>query len=94
VLRLGGAEAHLPTLDRRARLVVARRAGDPLASLTKRELDVLALIAEGHPNRDIAAVLQLSEETVKTHVQHLLQKTDAKGRAHAVAIAMRSGLIG
>jgi DNA-binding NarL/FixJ family response regulator len=61
---------------------------------TKRELQVLELIAEGLANREIGERLFLSEETVKSHVRHLLAKLQARSRAHAVAVGFRRGLIG
>ena len=62
-------------------------------SVSSREVEVLQLIADGLGNREIANVLYVSEETVKTHVQRLLRKLDANGRAHAVAIGIRHGLV-
>jgi DNA-binding NarL/FixJ family response regulator len=61
---------------------------------TTRELEVLQLVADGLVNRDIALRLVLSEETVKSHVRHLLAKLQARSRAHAVAVGFRRGLIG
>jgi DNA-binding NarL/FixJ family response regulator len=60
---------------------------------TPRELEVLQLISEGLVNREIGARLFLSEETVKSHVRHLLAKLQARSRAHAVAVGYRRGLI-
>ena len=60
---------------------------------TPREVQVLQLIAEGLVNREIGKVLFLSEETVKSHVRHLLAKLQARSRAHAVAIGFRRGII-
>jgi DNA-binding NarL/FixJ family response regulator len=60
---------------------------------TRRELEVLALLADGLVNREIAARLFLSEETIKSHVCHLLAKLHARSRAHAVALGFRRGLI-
>ncbi len=51
------------------------------------------LIAEGLVNREIGKVLFLSEETVKSHVRHLLAKLQARSRAHAVAIGFRRGIL-
>jgi DNA-binding NarL/FixJ family response regulator len=61
--------------------------------LTRRELEVLQLIAEGCPNHEIGERLFLSEETVKSHVKTLLEKLQARTRAHAVAVAIRHGVI-
>jgi DNA-binding CsgD family transcriptional regulator len=61
---------------------------------TMREIEVLQLISEGLANREIGHRLFLSEETVKSHVRHLLAKLQARSRAHAVAVGFRRGLIG
>jgi DNA-binding NarL/FixJ family response regulator len=60
---------------------------------TARELEVLQHIADGLANREIGTKLFLSEETVKSHVRHLLAKLHARSRAHAVAVGLRRGLI-
>ena len=60
---------------------------------TSREIEVLQLISDGLANREIGARLFLSEETVKSHVRHLLAKLQARSRAHAVAVGFRRGLI-
>jgi len=61
---------------------------------TTREIQVLQLISDGLVNREIGQRLFLSEETVKSHVRHLLAKLQARSRAHAVAVGLRRGLIG
>ena len=61
--------------------------------LTEREVEVLRHIAEGNRNRDIAEKLFISEETVKVHVKHIMDKLDASDRTQAVAIAVRRGII-
>lgn len=60
---------------------------------TAREIEVLQLISEGLVNREIGHRLFLSEETVKSHVRHLLAKLQARSRAHAVAVGFRRNLI-
>ncbi len=60
---------------------------------TPREVQVLQFISEGLVNREIGKVLFLSEETVKSHVRHLLAKLQARSRAHAVAIGFRRGIL-
>ena len=60
---------------------------------TAREIEVLQLVSEGLVNREIGHRLFLSEETVKSHVRHLLAKLQARSRAHAVAVGFRRGLI-
>jgi PAS domain S-box-containing protein len=61
--------------------------------LTPREREVLQLAADGRSTRDIAGLLIVSPGTVKTHLQHIYAKLDARDRASAVATAMRLGLI-
>ena len=65
----------------------------PDVALTPRELDVLALIAEGASNKAIARRLTISVRTVKFHIASLLDKLDAQGRAEAVAQGARLGAI-
>jgi DNA-binding NarL/FixJ family response regulator len=67
----------------------ASSAAPPPDRLTRRELEVLALIGEGLSNGEIAAQLYLSEATVKTHVNRIFAKTGSRDRAQAVAYAHR-----
>ncbi len=62
-------------------------------SLTPRELEVLALLAEGLPNKSIARRLDISEHTVKFHVNAVLAKLDVQSRTEAAVRAARMGLI-
>jgi DNA-binding NarL/FixJ family response regulator len=62
-------------------------------ALTTREVEVLQRIAGGNRNRDIAEQLFISEETVKVHVKHIMDKLGAKDRTQAIAIAVRRGII-
>jgi len=61
--------------------------------LSPREIDVLRLIASGNSNKEIAARLLITEETVKNHVTHILAKLGANDRTHAVTTAIKRGFI-
>ena len=89
------AVAHgLSVLDPQvAPAIPAPRPTDDRPELTRRELEVLGLIADGHPNKAIAARLQISEHTVKFHVNAILEKLGAQSRTEAVTRATRAGLI-
>jgi DNA-binding NarL/FixJ family response regulator len=62
-------------------------------TLTGREVEVLRQIAGGNRNRDIAEKLFITEETVKVHIKHIMEKLGASDRTQAVAIAVRRGII-
>ena len=62
-------------------------------ALTAREIDVLRLIAGGNANKEIAARLSITEETVKGHVKNILAKLGANDRTHAVTIGVKRGVI-
>ena len=62
-------------------------------ALTTREIEVLRQIAGGNRNRDIAERLFISEETVKVHIKHIMEKLGASDRTQAVAIGIRRGII-
>jgi DNA-binding NarL/FixJ family response regulator len=62
-------------------------------TLTSREIEVLQQIGGGNRNRDIAERLFISEETVKVHIKHIMEKLGANDRTQAVAIAVKRGII-
>ena len=62
-------------------------------ALTEREVEVLQQVAGGNKNRDIANKLFISEETVKVHIKHIMEKLGAADRTLAVAIGIRRGII-
>jgi DNA-binding NarL/FixJ family response regulator len=82
-----GKRYLLPELARRLN---ALRLGP---AITPREREILALIASGRANKEIAASLAVSEDTVKRHVSHILEKLDVNDRAQATAEAIRRGII-
>jgi DNA-binding NarL/FixJ family response regulator len=70
---------------------IAEHAADD--ALTPREIDVLRLVAVGNANKEIGALLSLTEVTVKSHVKNILAKLGANDRTHAVTIALKRGII-
>jgi two-component system nitrate/nitrite response regulator NarL len=69
-----------------------RRRTEPHHALSERELEILRLIAQGASNRQIAGQLYLSENTVRTHLVHILGKLGLENRVQAAAYALRNGL--
>ncbi|HEY4384813.1 MAG TPA: response regulator transcription factor [Ktedonobacteraceae bacterium] len=69
------------------------RAPEQTVNLTEREMDVLRLLAQGQSNKEIAQQLSLVEDTVKTHVKHILSKLDVRSRTQAALYAIQVGLI-
>lgn len=67
--------------------------GAPPGQLSRRELEVAQLLAQGLPNRQISQRLQISEKTVKKHVGHILLKLGAQSRTEAILTAARRGLV-
>jgi DNA-binding CsgD family transcriptional regulator/tetratricopeptide (TPR) repeat protein len=70
-----------------------RGRGEPTFGLSVRELEVLALVAQGHSNQRIAEILVLSEHTVRRHVANILKKMDVPSRTAAAALATRENLL-
>ena len=91
--RVAAGEAILPP-NLAARLLDHLTKPEPAPEeLTDREKEVLQHIAQGLGNKEIAAALNISENTVKTHVRHILSKLNLRSRAEAAAYAVRVGLV-
>jgi DNA-binding NarL/FixJ family response regulator len=73
--------------------LLSRRATQRLPSLSKREREIMDLLAQGMTGEDVAGHLVLSSETVKTHIRNAMSKLEANTRVHAIAIALREGYI-
>jgi DNA-binding NarL/FixJ family response regulator len=88
IRRVHSGKKHIPS-------EVAARLAEHLGEedLTPREMEVLRHAADGKRNRDIGEKLFISEETVKVHIKHIMEKLGASDRTQAVAIALRRGII-
>ena len=69
------------------------RTPEKTEALTEREMEVLRLLVQGQSNKEIARALQIAEDTVKTHVKHILAKLGVQSRTQAVLGAIRLGLV-
>ena len=84
-------ELGMPPIRAQASDLLARIDADPAVALTRRELEVADLVAEGLTNREIASRLFVSERTAQNHVQHILDKLDLPNRSQiAVWVGGRS----
>lgn len=72
---------------------VLRGIRSPLPKLTRREIEVLRLLATGSTNKEIARVLFVTEATVKSHLAHIFTKLDVDSRSRAIHVAQETGLI-
>lgn len=88
VRKVHAGERFLPS-------AIAARLADRIIrpSLTPRELDVLRLVSRGRSNKEMAAAMFISDETVKSHMKSLFQKLGVHDRAEAVGIALQRGLL-
>jgi DNA-binding NarL/FixJ family response regulator len=83
-----------PEVTSRVMKAVGRSRGiPPEVALSKREMDVLNCLSEGMTSAQIATKLFISENTVKTHVRHILEKLEASNRAEAVSRAIQLGIL-
>ena len=80
-------------IDEFKQMAKPERTTGPALRLTERELDVLRLVAQGHSNKEIAARLFISENTVKNHVRNMLEKLQLHSRMEAVMYAVRENLL-
>ncbi len=65
--------------------------GSLMTPLSQREIEILKYVAEGNPNKRIASVLNISEQTIKNHITSIMRKLNANDRTHAVVLAIRNG---
>jgi DNA-binding NarL/FixJ family response regulator len=88
-------EVQIDPVVARSLMSSLREARDdaPASELTARELDVLRLVAAGHPNKRIASELSISERTTRTHVSRILAKLRLSSRTQAALWAVREGLV-
>ncbi len=75
-----------------SRVLDQMRGADPTA-LTRREIDVLRLVAAGRRNREIAHHLHVGEATVRSHLLHIFEKLGVDDRTHAVTVALERGTL-
>jgi two-component system, NarL family, response regulator len=80
-----------PSMSPDVRDRLAERIGRP--TLTQREVEVLELVRRGLRNREVAAALTISEETVQSHIKNILTKLDVQDRTAAIDVALRRGII-
>ena len=73
--------------------IVPGQDGGPLARLSARELDVLAELSRGRSNREIARILSLGEQTVKSYVSSILTKLDLPDRTQAALFGLEQGVV-
>jgi DNA-binding NarL/FixJ family response regulator len=73
--------------------LLSRRATEKQRSLSKREREIMDLLAQGLTGEQVAEKLFLSPETIKTHIRNAMSKLEATTRVHAIAIALREGYI-
>lgn len=83
-----------PKLDKQVVTVTGSSEREVREDLSERELEVLTLVSRGATNREIAEDLTITENTVKVHLRHILEKLDLRNRQQAAAYAVQEGLVG
>lgn len=93
--QLADAIRHVHAGKRRVPAELAAQLAEHMGDegLSEREIAVLKLVADGNRNREIGERLFITEETVKVHIRHIMEKLGAKDRTQAVAIAVRRGIM-
>ena len=91
-MRATAREGHRGQLGYSERALWSSRS-DGLPTMTRREREIVALVAEGYENGAIASLLRISAETVKAHLRNMREKTGAANRAALVAYAYETGLL-
>jgi DNA-binding NarL/FixJ family response regulator len=95
ILLVGEGKSILsPEVTRKVLKVVSNRGLQSESGLSQREMEVLKCLASGMTGAQIASQLFITENTVKTHVRHILEKLEASNRAEAVSKAIQMGIIG
>jgi len=94
IRRVHGGEVFIqPEIASRTLRVALHSPGDLIEPISEREHEVLVMLAQGIPNKEIADKLHIAEGTVKNHVTNILEKLQAQNRTQAADIARRRGLI-
>jgi len=94
IRRVHGGEVFIqPEIASRTLRVALHSPGDLIEPISEREHEVLVMLAQGIPNKEIADRLHIAEGTVKNHVTNILEKLQAQNRTQAADIARRRGLI-
>jgi DNA-binding NarL/FixJ family response regulator len=89
--RIRAVHAGRKVMDAEVAAQIAEHSGEE--ALTSKELEVLRLIAAGNANREIAGLLSISEESVKSRIKNILHKLGARDRTHAVTVGLRRGIV-
>jgi DNA-binding CsgD family transcriptional regulator len=78
--------------SRRGRDLMAAAEPQPASALSRREVEIVGMVAQGATSAEIASALHVSQNTVRTHVRNAMVKLDVRSRAHLVATVLGDGL--